>query len=301
MAVEGFVAYNHEPRPKPAWTASLLCRTSPGRGVALNTDPQVGLGWSLSLFNLNQRQSTTFLDFRFDAPQFLYIICGAVSMGSVESEPHCISLPKLSCRLDHPHISATVLNEAAQQWLQKFNKIINQDNVSDLATIVHRDAWLRDMLALTWDFRALNGSEKIASYVQENCKSAGLRSIQLRTSGTYLPRIKQPAPDIEWLEAMFDFETTVGAGSGMLRLVVDDDGEWKLFMINFMLQKLKGFDETTHLNRPSGGNNSLDGAGNWFEQRQRQKEFLDDDPAVVIIGAGKFHGNMIYSLSEADA
>ncbi|KAG8408402.1 hypothetical protein J3459_017813 [Metarhizium acridum] len=66
---------------------------------------------------------------------------------------------------------------------------------------------------------------------------------------------------------MFDFKTKVGFGSVIVRLV-NDAGIWKVFMIGFMLQKLKTFDETTHLNRPHGGSNSLDGSGNWQERRE---------------------------------
>ena len=57
-----------------------------------------------------------------------------------------------------------------------------------------------------------------------------------------------------------------------------------------MLQELKDFEERTHRNRPQGGNNALmEGAmnENWEERRQREKEFVDSEPAVVVIGAGE--------------
>jgi hypothetical protein len=152
--------------------------------------------------------------------------------------------------------------------------------------MIHHDAWMRDLLTMSWDFRTLNGQDKISSYFLQYLKSSGLHNLQLRKSGTFQPKLNK-LPNIEWVEAMFDFETTVGLGSGVLRLV-HHETSWKLFMISFMLQKLKDFDETTHLNRPHGGGNSLGGAGNWQERRERQMEFLDNDPAVIVVGAGMY-------------
>ena len=77
----------------------------------------------------------------------------------------------------------------------------------------------------------------------------------------------------------------------MLRLVQGNDGIWKGYMIYTALQELKGFEEKIGARRTHGGNNSLIGGaikGNWLERRERQKEFLDEEPTVLIVGAGRF-------------
>jgi hypothetical protein len=89
---------------------------------------------------------------------------------------------------------------------------------------------------------------------------------------------------------MFSFETKVGTGKGMIRLVCLPNGAWVAHMIYTALQELHSAKEIAGYNRPHGGNNSLKGGaveGNWYERRERQKEFLDEQPAVLIIGAGQ--------------
>ena len=97
---------------------------------------------------------------------------------------------------------------------------------------------------------------------------------------------------LEWIESMFSFETQKGRGSGMMRIVQGADGTWKGYMMYTIIKELKGFEESTGSRRSHGGNNSLLGGtikGNWQERRERQLEFIDEEPQVVVIGAGKNH------------
>ena len=84
---------------------------------------------------------------------------------------------------------------------------------------------------------------------------------------------------------------------GVLRLVPGADGDRETFAISTSLQELLNHDEGIGPARPHGRSNALSGGsttGNWFERRQRQLRFLDADPIVLIIGAGKYP-NMIQS------
>jgi hypothetical protein len=71
-----------------------------------------------------------------------------------------------------------------------------------------------------------------------------------------------------------------------------------------MLQELKDFEERTHQNRPQSGNDALieDAMNeNWEErrqqeQRQREKEFVNSEPAVIVIGAGEPYYSFQYCL-----
>lgn len=49
---------------------------------------------------------------------------------------------------------------------------------------------------------------------------------------------------------MFDFETAVGFATGVLRLVQDENGDWKAFAISTTLQELRGHKESTGALRP---------------------------------------------------
>jgi hypothetical protein len=145
------------------------------------------------------------------------------------------------------------------------------------------------MLALSWDFRTIHGLEKISGYLSENVTHTTPHNLKLRTTEKFAPSFKSPTEGITWLESMFDFETRVGSGSGMLRLVQDSDGIWKGCMMYTALQELSDFKENIGPRRAHGGNNSLMGGamkGNWLERRQRQVEFIDEEPTVLIVGAG---------------
>ncbi|EKG16014.1 Flavin-containing monooxygenase-like protein [Macrophomina phaseolina MS6] len=98
---------------------------------------------------------------------------------------------------------------------------------------------------------------------------------------------------MEWIEGMFVFETSVGRGKGVVRLVEDEEGgAWRCCMFYVALQELKGVVARVGRDRPLGGDNSLGGGegrarGNWKERRARDGEFVDAEPDVVVIGAGE--------------
>ena len=145
------------------------------------------------------------------------------------------------------------------------------------------------MLALSWDFRTIHGLDKVSEYLSQNVAQSTPHSLKLRETGKFAPNFNSPTDGITWLESMFDFKTRVGSGSGMLRLVQDSDGVWKGCMMYTALQELNDFKESTGSRRAHGGNNSLLGGpikGNWLDRRQRQMEFVDQEPTVLIVGAG---------------
>ena len=215
------------------------------------------------------------------------------------AERHTIQLPAAGKAAPVYHIEEKKTVEPvaiAQQWLTKLETILKNNDVAALPTIMHQDSWWRDMFAVSWDIRTLHGLDKLAVYFSENLAPTAFESLKLRTSGKFAPSLGSPIEGLEWIESQFDFETKVGRGSGMLRLCEGSDGVWKGYMIYTALQELKGYEENAGWKRPHGGNNSLVGGaikGNWLERRERQKEFLDEDPTVVIVGAGKFHSNNI--------
>jgi hypothetical protein len=179
--------------------------------------------------------------------------------------------------------------DIATQWIHKLKVVLNANDVSQLPNIMHSDSWWRDMLGLSWDFRTLRGLEKISSYLSENQGRAHLHSFKLRSEGKFMPKVVTPMAGVTWIESMFDFESETGSGSGMVRLLEDSNGVWKGCMIYTALQDMKDFKEFSGTRRPHGGNNSLIGGAmkeNWLERRQRKVEFVNEEPIVLITGAG---------------
>ena len=205
--------------------------------------------------------------------------------------PHTINLPKFGKAVTLEDYAAPNPQAIAQKWISKLESMLASKDMSRLSSIMHNDCWWRDMLAFEWDFRTIRGLGKLSDYMGKNIEATQLSNFRLHPSGKFAPSLARPVDDLEWIESMFDFETNKGQGSGMLRIVQGPDGIWKGYMLYTVLKALKGVEERAGSRRPHGGNNSLLGGpikGNWLDRRQRQLEFLDEEPQVLIIGAGMF-------------
>ncbi|KAL7783623.1 hypothetical protein V8C37DRAFT_396941 [Trichoderma ceciliae] len=196
---------------------------------------------------------------------------------------HIITLPTFK---QQGNISALHARTIAERWTKDFENALQSNIREKLEKVFVKDAWIRDLLSFSWDFRTIRSRDNILSYFQKN-HNAGINSIRLRDHGAFQPNFKKPCPDTQWVESMFDFESRYGRGKGMLRLVMDGEGgdQWKCYLIYFALQELTDHEEQTGFTRPEGYVDSS--GGNWQQRRERQRAFLDEDPVVFIVGAGQ--------------
>ena len=179
----------------------------------------------------------------------------------------------------------------AQEWITKFEAALKSGATADFAKVLQPDAWWRDFLALSWDLRTLHGLDKISAYLSDNLSHTTPHNLKLRQNEKFAPAFNSPLEGLEWVESQFDFETKVGRGSGMIRLVQGIDGTWKGGMIYTALQELTGSEDKVGAHRPHGSNElKIDGGTrelNWLEQRQKQVEFEHEEPTVLVVGAGQ--------------
>ena len=122
------------------------------------------------------------------------------------------------------------------------------------------------------------------------CKRLSQHS-RLQDSGPFQPKLEvvKKETGFTWISSLFHFETRIGRGSGVLRLTQEKAGEWKAYSVYTTLQELKGFEEPLGTKRPYGTIESMPGGfsgGTWAERRQRKLDFLDEEPQVLVIGAG---------------
>jgi len=181
--------------------------------------------------------------------------------------------------------------DIAQDWLTKFADILPRNNVSLLDSVFHEECWWRDALSLSWDYHTLHSLPKVKSFLQTRLSKVGFQGFKLREQGSFTPSQTAVTENLQWVESIFTFETAIGRGQGVLRLTSDIEGTWKAYVVYTSLQELKGHEWATGAKRPHGGKNTLEGGiikGNWFERRQRQREFLEEEPTCLIIGAGVY-------------
>src|SRR4051812_3664456 len=175
----------------------------------------------------------------------------------------------------------------ADDWLAQFEKALAQPDDVLLKTLFHPDSHLRDVLALTWHIRTVNGSDAIVKELKAHVGRAnptGFMTNPLRTAPRRVTRAGTNA-----IEAIFRFETAEGRGSGVLRLVPDAaDGHMKAWTLLTALDEIKGFEEQVGKSRPKGESYSRDFRGpNWLDLRKSAVAYVERDPIVLVVGGGQ--------------
>ncbi|UNI17718.1 hypothetical protein JDV02_004040 [Purpureocillium takamizusanense] len=198
---------------------------------------------------------------------------------------HTITLPKCKQQGSTSHVLARAITET---WAKEFERVIKAGRFDEFARLFVEDTWIRDFLAVSWDFRTIPGRDNVRQYFESN-RHSGISNIRPCERGDFQPSFKTPCAGLQWIETMFKFETRVGRGRGMLRLIMDPNDnhnmKWKCYLINFTLQELKGHEEKLGSGRPIGYANPADGS--WQQRRERQRDFIDKDPVVLVVGAGE--------------
>src|SRR5882757_891542 len=177
---------------------------------------------------------------------------------------------------------------AADNWLAQFESALAQPGGGLLKTLFHPDSHWRDVLALSWDIQTVSGADAILRELNAHAGRAGPAGFAVdpdRAAPRSVTRAGTAA-----IEAMFKFETAVGRGSGIVRLVGDanDDNAPKAWTLLTALDELKGFEEQLGTARPRGQSYSRDFRGpNWLDLRKSATEYIDRDPAVLVVGGGQ--------------
>ncbi|KAJ6539575.1 hypothetical protein B0H19DRAFT_1213485 [Mycena capillaripes] len=166
----------------------------------------------------------------------------------------------------------------ATDWFKSFCTAIANGGADDILALFAEGALWRDILALTWDFRTFQGPT-LQKFLADRLPEAQMSALQLKDE--YL-ELKRPYPDLAWIEAMFTFETRIGLGSGVFRLIPGKDAAWKAHCMFTNLEDLKGFPEKVGPLRESTPSH-----GKWEVARRRSAAFEDGDPTVLIVGGGQ--------------
>lgn len=198
-----------------------------------------------------------------------------------------MAIPTLTRALPTLHnLGSTVdpnldVQAVADDWFSKFAKAIGLKDVPAIVDLFIDGAFWRDMLALTWDFRTFEGKNAVSKFLQDQLS---VFNPQPNTFSLQRDRIElqRPYQDIAWIQAFFNFDTNVGHASGVFRLVPLLDGAWKAHVVYTNLEDLKGFPERIGPLRDFQPNH-----GKWVAKREREREFLDEEPTVVVVGGGQ--------------
>jgi ketosteroid isomerase-like protein len=184
------------------------------------------------------------------------------------------------------------VREVARQWLESFASLVRSVDIDGIIDLFVEDAFFRDILALTWDFRTFEGAPAIKKFLEDRLSEARPSSFKLKDEFLGL---QQPFPDVAWIQALFEFETNIGLCSGVLRLVPMSDGQWRAHTMFTNLEDLKGFPEKIGALRDHRPNH-----GKWAEKRKKEIEFENEEPTVLIIGGGQSGLELAARLKHLD-
>jgi cation diffusion facilitator CzcD-associated flavoprotein CzcO len=177
---------------------------------------------------------------------------------------------------------------AADNWLAQFEDALKKADHAALKRLFQSDSYWRDVLALSWNIQTINGADAILNELKLHAPSAIPTGFAVDPDRA--PPRKVMRAGTNAIEAIFKFETRVGRGSGIIRLVPDaaDDNRLKAWTLLTELGELKGFEEQLGVARPRGNAYSRDFRGpNWLDLRKASAGYAEHDPTVLVIGGGQ--------------
>lgn len=175
-----------------------------------------------------------------------------------------------------------------ESWLEQFESALSGADDAALAKLFHADSYWRDVLALTWNLTTINGRDAIVAALKTHAASRAPTNIHLapeRTAPRHVTRAGTQA-----IEAIFEFETIEGRGSGVLRLIPDHDDRnaLKAWTLLTTLDELKGHEERDGRAASDSSAVARDFRGpNWLDKRNAAIAYDDRDPDVLVVGGGQ--------------
>ena len=174
--------------------------------------------------------------------------------------------------------------ELVARWLSELDRALQRESRAAVASLIAADGHWRDLLAFTWSITPKQGAEEIAALMVGKQPTAKVRGFTIAEGRTPPRHVQRAGVDV--IEGIFQFETTIGRGFGVVRLLANDPG--KAFQLMTSLHELKGFEEKIGKRRPTGEAFSRNfGGTNWTEQRIAAQAYTDREPVVLIVGGGQ--------------
>ncbi len=180
------------------------------------------------------------------------------------------------------------LSVAVDNWLAQFEDALARPGDGALKALFHPDSYWRDVLALSWTLQTVNGRDAILETLKSQAPPAAPSGFAVDPDRAAPRQVTRAGTSS--IEAIFKFETALGRGDGILRLIPDaaDGNRLKAWTLLTALQELKGFEEQLGVARPRGSAYSRDFRGpNWLDLRKASADYADRDPTVLVIGGGQ--------------
>ncbi|QDO90462.1 NAD(P)/FAD-dependent oxidoreductase [Ornithinimicrobium ciconiae] len=170
--------------------------------------------------------------------------------------------------------------QVAAEWFAAFEAALAAEDVAAAADLFAQESYWRDLIALSWNITTVE-------------HPAGVRDLLTNTLGHAAPSsfaTSEPPETADGVTtAWFTFETAVGRGQGLVRLITEDDGT-KAWTLLTALSELKGHEEPRGHRRPQGAEHgATKDRVTWLERRQAEDAGVGttSQPYVLVVGGGQ--------------
>jgi cation diffusion facilitator CzcD-associated flavoprotein CzcO len=173
-------------------------------------------------------------------------------------------------------------------WLSLFGSALQRGAVDELVEMFAAESYWKDILSFTGGYRTFGGRDDIERALIATVASTKPDLVRPAHHRTAPRLVRRSAKSI--IEAYFDFDTSVGRGTGFVRLLHDpvDPYNPQVWILLTTLQELFGAEEHIGERRPTGLQYSHNFAGdNWADLRRKAHEGAGIDTEVLIVGAGQ--------------
>jgi putative flavoprotein involved in K+ transport len=183
--------------------------------------------------------------------------------------------------LDSPPLTPV---QRAETWLNDFEEALRARDVARAAGMFAATSFWRDLISFTWNITTVENPDGVADLLGATLESTDPTSFAL----------EEPPDEADGVTtAWFTFETAVGRGRGLLRLVEEDGAakaETKAWTFLTTLYELNGHEEPRGPARPMGAEHGAKKERlTWLERRQKEEADLGVavQPHVLVIGGGQ--------------
>ncbi len=178
-----------------------------------------------------------------------------------------------------PTHDATDPQARVDAWLSDFEDALRARDVDRAAGMFAATSFWRDLIAFSWNLTTVENPAGVADLLGATLD---------RTDPSGFVTSEAPGEADGVTTAWIEFETAVGRGRGLLRLV-DEDGP-KAWTLLTTLHELKGHEEPRRDRRPMGARHgATKERTTWLEQRQQEAQSLGSttQPYVLVVGGGQ--------------
>jgi cation diffusion facilitator CzcD-associated flavoprotein CzcO len=177
------------------------------------------------------------------------------------------------------------VQNVAKLWLGRFERSLISEDITAILALFTKDGSWRDLVAFSWHIFSWANPDEIHRALETYLGMASPSSFELDgRAGPWLA----PRAGREVVEVFFKFRTRTGRADGVVRLVLEEDGEYRAWTLLTALIEITGHEPRLGARRLR--HSAFDegfGSKGWLAGREESQQYMDSEPSVLIVGAGQ--------------